>query len=122
MSITLQMVLKEGKRAENVFFSVIRRLKGTRLEQVRKAYEGSLTLIAENFNEVGSVTAFHQVCDEGARAIQKPFILKMQKKLAGVNHTAWSADVERVARQRTRIHKKERRRAESQSCGGRRIA
>lgn len=96
VGITLRSEDQEGKNAETIFVPAVRRLEGQRLGQVRMEYEGSLPTLADKFSEVGSVAAFHRVCEKGSREIHRPSMLKVRKKPEKMKRVEWSAEIGRI--------------------------
>lgn len=72
VAISLRSKEQAGCKAEKVFIPVQLRLKDKRLRQIKDVYAKSLPIISEEFSEVGSISAFHTVCDEWARVVRQP--------------------------------------------------
>lgn len=72
VAITSLSEEQEACAAELIFRPASRRLKGKLLGSITKAYSESLPIIAVKFSEVGTISAFHAVCKEGAEAVRRP--------------------------------------------------
>ena len=109
VGITLLAEEQPGRRPEFIFLPSPHRLKGKCLEVIKESYAASLPALAENFTEVGTVAAFHMVCEEAKAAIRRPCMVKVRRKPARMRNRPWSANVERLARHRSRILKQARK-------------